>query len=97
MSLHCEQCANCFISHRAALLKAEVALCEWSFQLKGCPHLQKGQLGHGDLLQRNVPTVVEGLSKHEVIGGMPNFPALKDNCEAAFLAVGFRSCLPASN
>ncbi|CAK0738461.1 hypothetical protein CVIRNUC_001046 [Coccomyxa viridis] len=30
---------------------------------------EKGQLGHGDLLQRNVPTVVEGLSKHEVIGG----------------------------
>ena len=78
MSLHCEQCANCFIIHHAALLKAKVAslgieLSELSTER--CPHLQKGQLGHGDLLQRNVPTIVEKLSKHEVIGGMPKFPA----------------------
>ncbi len=50
--------------------------------------MQKGQLGHGDLLQRNVPTVVEGLSKHEVIGGMPNFPALKEIVKLPFLLWG---------
>jgi len=30
---------------------------------------QKGQLGHGDLLQRNTPTVVAGLTGKKVVGG----------------------------
>ncbi len=30
---------------------------------------QKGQLGHGDLLQRNVPKIVEGLAGKKVVGG----------------------------
>lgn len=30
---------------------------------------QKGQLGHGDLLQRNTPTVVKGLEAKKVVGG----------------------------
>ncbi|KAK9917811.1 hypothetical protein WJX75_008519 [Coccomyxa subellipsoidea] len=30
---------------------------------------EKGQLGHGDLLQRNVPTIVEGLKNVKIIGG----------------------------
>ena len=33
---------------------------------------QKGQLGHGDLLQRNVPTIVEGLKNVKIIGGKSN-------------------------
>ncbi|KAG8043818.1 hypothetical protein GUJ93_ZPchr0458g22597 [Zizania palustris] len=28
---------------------------------------EKGQLGHGDILQRNLPTIVSGLSKYKVI------------------------------
>lgn len=31
--------------------------------------LQKGQLGHGDQLQRNVPTVVKGLSGMQITAG----------------------------
>ncbi len=31
--------------------------------------MQKGQLGHGDFLQRNIPTVVEGLKNVKIIGG----------------------------
>lgn len=30
---------------------------------------QKGQLGHGDLFQRNMPTLVEGLRGKPVLGG----------------------------
>ncbi len=31
--------------------------------------MQRGQLGHGDLIQRNVPSVVEALAGKEVIAG----------------------------
>jgi hypothetical protein len=31
--------------------------------------VQKGQLGHGDLVQRNVPTIVDGLANMKVIAG----------------------------
>ncbi len=31
--------------------------------------MQRGQLGHGDLLQRNVPTIVKKLSGKKVIAG----------------------------
>ena len=31
--------------------------------------LQRGQLGHGDLLQRNIPTIVKGLNGKQVIAG----------------------------
>lgn len=31
--------------------------------------MQKGQLGHGDQLQRNVPTIVDGLTGMRIIGG----------------------------
>jgi hypothetical protein len=38
--------------------------------------LQRGQLGHGDLLQRNTPTVVAGLQGQAVVaGGGPRQPA----------------------
>lgn len=36
--------------------------------------MQKGQLGHGDLIQRNVPSVVEALAGQEVIAGGPPLP-----------------------
>jgi hypothetical protein len=32
-------------------------------------HKQRGQLGHGDLLQRNTPTVVAALQGKKVVGG----------------------------
>ena len=31
--------------------------------------LQKGQLGHGDQLQRNVPTIVKGLNSKKIVAG----------------------------
>jgi hypothetical protein len=31
--------------------------------------LQKGQLGHGDQLQRNAPTIVKGMEGMKVMGG----------------------------
>ncbi len=31
--------------------------------------MQRGQLGHGDLLQRNVPTIIKKLSGKKVIAG----------------------------
>ena len=31
--------------------------------------MQKGQLGHGDLRQRNVPTIVDSLKDHQIIAG----------------------------
>ena len=36
-----------------------------------CPArmLQKGQLGHGDQLHRNVPTIVEKLKDMHIVGG----------------------------
>ena len=39
------------------------------FAMKGYPAVQKGQLGHGDLIQRNVPTVVVALKSHKIVGG----------------------------
>ena len=40
------------------------------FAVKSYPAVQqKGQLGHGDLIQRNVPTVVEALKSQNIIGG----------------------------
>lgn len=33
------------------------------------PLVQKGQLGHGDLAQRNTPTVVKALEGKAVVGG----------------------------
>lgn len=33
------------------------------------PAPQKGQLGTGDLFQRNMPTVVEGLRGKKIVGG----------------------------
>ena len=39
-----------------------------------CPAgmLQKGQLGHGDQLHRNIPTVVEKLQDMHIVGGRPS-------------------------
>lgn len=31
--------------------------------------VQRGQLGHGDLLQRNIPTIVKGLKGMKVVAG----------------------------
>ena len=31
--------------------------------------LQKGQLGHGDQLHRNIPTIVEKLKDMHIVGG----------------------------
>ena len=35
--------------------------------------LQKGQLGHGDTLQRNVPTAVSGLDGKVIVAGAEFF------------------------
>ena len=37
--------------------------------------MQRGQLGHGDLLQRNIPTVVKGLKGSTIIAGTVVLPA----------------------
>ena len=37
--------------------------------------LQRGQLGHGDLIQRNVPSVIEALASQKIIaGGLSDAP-----------------------
>ena len=36
--------------------------------------MQKGQLGHGDLIQRNVPTEVTGLSGKIIVTGEETVP-----------------------
>lgn len=59
----------------------------WVYLVASCVHnqlLQKGQLGHGDLVQRNVPTIVSGLSGKAVIAGQcqsqQNWQALTRFC-----------------
>ena len=42
----------------------------WQRMLDTIDAVQKGQLGHGDLLQRNTPTIVEGLQGHNIVAGM---------------------------
>jgi hypothetical protein len=51
--------------------------------------LQRGQLGHGDLLQRNSPTIVAGLQGQHVVAGenveLAAAAAARDNACAAML------------
>ena len=54
---------------------------------------QKGQLGHGDLAQRNVPTLVEGLKGHDVVAGAPTaglLPGLSGHGLSAWRALQLR-------
>lgn len=50
---------------------------------------QKGQLGHGDLLQRNVPTIVEGLKNVKIIGGKSNVSLCNSVASSSALNISF--------